>query len=403
MRILDIVKLSWRQLRERKLRSILTVLAIAVGVTTIIALSAQVEGVKEGIVQNLGKLGPDTIIISSQGRAPFTDADVLRLQGIPEVSRVTPILIINVRVTELDDPITLVGVSASSLTEYLGEVRLLDGDIYKDTASPQALLGSKIAIDDAGQVRYRTGQPIITQIGKTAIAMPVVGVLDTYGSLMMIQADTSIFVPIDYVKALTRSSGYTVILVKAYGPEYVDQLTEILGSIFGGRATVLTVRQITEIVNTVTGQINILLLGIAGTSFIAAGLGTFNIMMISVLERVREIGIFKAIGIRDREVLLLYMNQALLLGLFGAGLGLGLGTLVAYALPMAVEGFGQNMPQQRTMLGQGMNFMSSFTPIIGPLYVIVATTMSILITLLSTVYPAWRASKLNPVEALRYE
>jgi len=407
MRTLDILVLSWRQLKERKLRSILTVLAIAVGVTTIIALSAQVEGVKAGIVQSLGKLGPDTIIISSQGRASFTDADVERLRDLEEVSSVTPLLMMNVKVTELDSSTTLIGLPASSLTNYLGEVRLLEGEIYQDAPSPQALIGSKIAVDDAGQTKFRTGQPILVQVGKRLTPMTVVGVLDKYGSSMMIQADSSIFLPLEYVKTLTRSGGYTLILVKASNPEAVDQLQEFLGYIFGGRATILTVKQITNIVSQITSMINILLLGIAGTSFIAAGLGTFNIMMISVLERVREIGVFKALGFRDRGVLLLYMTQGMLLGLFGSIVGIGFGTAVSYALPAAAGNlsFGQGMPTQQTSFGggAGMNFMSSYTPVIAPLYLVVATALSIAITLLSTAYPAWRASRLSPVEALRYE
>jgi len=412
MRTLDILVLSWRQLKERKLRSILTVLAIAVGVTTIIALSAQVEGVKAGIVQSLGKLGPDTILISSQGRTPFTDADVERLRGLEEASSVTPLLMMNIKVTELDSSTTLIGVSASSLMNYLGEVRLLEGEIYQDAPSPQALIGSKIAVDDAGQTRFRTGQPILLQIGKRLTPMTVVGVLDKYGSSMMIQADSSVFVPLEYVKTLTRGSGYTLILVKASNPEAVDQLQEFLGYVFGGRATILTVKQITNIVNQITSMVNILLLGIAGTSFIAAALGTFNIMMISVLERVREIGVFKALGFRDRGVLLLYMTQGMLLGLFGSIAGIGFGTLVSYALPAFAGSWGAGFSSGQGMAGQqqtsgggfgGMGFMLSYTPVIAPLYLVVATVLSIVITLLSTAYPAWRASRLSPVEALRYE
>ena len=89
MGIPDILALSWRQLKERRLRSILTILAIAVGVTAIIALSVQVEGAR-AIIQNLGKLGPNTIIVTVRGRMmPFTDADVARLRELNGVSAVS--------------------------------------------------------------------------------------------------------------------------------------------------------------------------------------------------------------------------------------------------------------------------------------------------------------------------
>jgi putative ABC transport system permease protein len=398
MRALDILILSWRQLKERRLRSILTMLAIAVGVTTIIALSAQAEGVKEGITESLGKLGPDTVIVTVQGRMPFTDADVARLRGLEGVAKVTPMLIIKARVTGVEEPVTLVGASSFDLVSFLGEARLLDGSVYLDVPAPQTLIGHDIAIDEAGQTRYKAGQPILVRIGKASIMMTVVGVLDTYGTSPMIQPDNTIFIPIDYVKTLVRGGGYTVIMVKAVSVEDIDKITELISYVFGGRARVTSIKQITETVLNVTSQVNLLLLGIASTSFIAAGLGTFNIMMISVLERVREIGILKALGMKDRGVLSLYMIQGVLIGSIGSLIGLALGCGVAYLIPLMLRGFTMG-PRG----GQGLGSMLSFTPVISPLYIGIATATSIIVTLLSSAYPAWRASRLRPVEALRYE
>ena len=400
MKVLDILVLSWRQLKERRLRSVLTILAIAVGVTTIIALSAQVEGVKGGIIESLGTLGPNTIIVTVQGKMPFTDADVARLRELEGVSMVTPILIINGRVAGLEGSVTLIGASSSDLVNFLGEVRLLDGSMYLDVPAPQTVIGYSIAIDEVGQTRYKVGQPILVQIGKTPIMMTVVGILDTYGtSPMMIQPDNTIFMPIEYVKALVRTGAYNVIMVKAASTENMDQIIELIKYIFGGRASITSIKQITETVINVTSQINLLLLGIAGTSFIAAGLGTFNIMMISVLERVREIGILKALGMKDKDVLSLYIIQGVLVGFIGSLIGLILGCGAAFLIPALLGGFTMG-PRGG---GQTSSATFSFTPIISPLYISIATTISIVVTLISSIYPAWRASRLSPIEALRYE
>jgi len=398
MRILDILILSWRQLRERRLRSILTMLAIAVGVITIIALSAQAEGVKEGITESLGKLGPNTVIVTVRGRMPFTDADIARLRELEGVAMVTPMLIRNARVASLEDPVTLVSASSMDLISFLGEVRLLDGNVYLDVPAPQILIGHDIAIDEAGQTRYKAGQPILVKINKASILMTVVGVLDTYGTSPMIQPDNAIFMPIQYVKTIVRGGGYNIIIIKATSVEEVDKVTELIGYVFGGRASVTSIKQITETVLNVTSQVNLLLIGIASTSFIAAGLGTFNIMMISVLERVREIGILKALGMKDREVLSLYMIQGVLIGSIGSLMGLVLGCGVAYLIPLMLGGFTIG-PRG----GQGLSSPFSFTPVISPFYISIATSTSIIVTLLSSAYPAWRASRLRPVEALRYE
>ncbi len=411
MKASDILVLSLRQLKERKLRSILTILAIAVGVTSIIALSAQVEGVSQSITGELEKLGPDTVMVTVRGTTLFTDADVIRLKELEGVSEVTPILGTRVSVTGIDDPVSLVGVASSDLVSLLGEVKLLDGSMYFDAPAPQALIGYSVAKDEIGQTRYEVGQPILVQMGQRPIMMTVVGVLDTYGALLTIQPDDAIFIPIDYVKTLSSSGTYTIIMVQAESTEKVDLIVELIGYIFGGRASVTSIKQITGTVISITSQINLLLIGIAGISFIAAGLGTFNIMMISVLERVREIGILKALGMKDKGVLALYLTQGLLAGLFGSLAGLGLGAIVAYAIPIILGGLMAGAGPENSIgandgqsMGAGFrNIRLSYTPAISLTYLGIATAMSIAVTLLSSAYPAWKASRLNPVEALRYE
>jgi len=401
MRILDVFLLSWRQLKERRLRSVLTILAVAVGVATIVALSAQVEGVSTTVIESLGKLGPDTIIVSVRGMTPFNDADVARLRGLEGVLKVTPVFIMNVRASGLQDQATLVGVSSVDLVDFLGDIKISQGSVFYDVPAPQALIGYNIAFDEAGQELYRPGQPLLVQIGQRPLMLTVVGVLDSYGAPMIqaVQPDNAIFIPIEYVGNLVRGGRYTVMIVKAVDTDSVDQVSELIGYVFGGRATVTSVKYITETVIRITSQINLLVLGIAGTSFIAAGLGTLNIMMISVLERVREIGIFKALGMKDRGVLSLYMIQGLLIGLLGSLVGIGFGYALTYLIPSILGSFGGfGMGPARTGAATSL-----YTPIVSPLYVSIATATSVAITLLSSAYPAWRASRLRPVEALRYE
>lgn len=398
MRALDIFVLSWRQMKERRLRSILTMLAVAVGVTTIIALSAQVEGVRGSIVESLGKLGPETVILTVHGGMSFTDADVARLKELEGVSTVAPVLIVNGRVTDLESPVTVVGISSFDMVNLLGEVRLLDGSMYVDVPAPQALLGSSLAKDEVGEIRYRAGQPFLVQIGTRPVMMTIVGVLDTYGNLLLIQPEKSVFIPIEYLRTLLRTAGYEIILVKAARTEDVDQVVQLIRYVYGGRAEIMSLKQITEMVINITSMINVLLIGTAGTSFIAAGLGTFNIMMISVLERVREIGILKALGMKDKGVLSLYLIQGLLIGLFGSSVGLVLGFALSYVMPVMFGGFSMGPSE-----GMGGGMELSFMPIINPSYVVVAMSTSTAITLLSSAYPAWRASRMRPVEALRSE
>jgi putative ABC transport system permease protein len=411
MNLLDILLLSWRQLKQRKSRSILTILAIAVGVTSIIALSSQVEGVQQEIVQSLQTLGPENIMVTMRGLTLFSDADVVRLASLDGVSTVTPVVTTNVKVLGRDDSITLMGVSSIGLENVLGEVKLSAGSLYLDVPAPQVVIGSKIAVDDLGETQYVVGQPLLIQAASTPKTMSVIGILDDYGSSLIFQPDITILMPLEYIKTLMSRSGYTLIVVKAESPETIDQISEQIGYVFGDRASVTSIKQISNTVVSITSQINILLVGVVSISFIAAGLGTFNIMMISVLERVREIGILKAIGMKDKSVLTLYMSQGLFIGIIGSLTGLGLGTAVAFIIPLllgGMEGFrstsGSNAASgQSNGFGPPAGMSFAYTPLISIQYVIIAFIVSILISLLSSAYPSWKAARMKPIDALRYE
>jgi putative ABC transport system permease protein len=396
MKLKGLLKLALKQLMERRTRTILTILAIAVGVTSIIALSAQVEGVSNEIFKTLEKLGPNTIIVTVRSGGLFTDVDVSNVKGLSGVAKVAPIFITTARVTGINDRITILGASTTDMQTVLGSINLIKGEAYYDVPSPQAVIGYNIAVDDTGAYRYDVGQPILVQIGSRNIMMITVGILDSYGTSTIINPDTTIFIPIDYLRLLLRNSGYTAIIVKTNSIDDVDSVMELIRYMFGSRASITSIKQITSTVQAVTSQISLLLVGIAGTSFVAAGLGTFNIMTISVLERVREIGILKAIGMKDRGVLALYLSQGLILGILGSGIGVILGAAIAHIIPILLSGSAR-------INVSGQNVLSTYTPTVTPTYILMSVTIAVLVAVVSSAYPSWKAAKMNPVEALRYE
>jgi putative ABC transport system permease protein len=144
-----------------------------------------------------------------------------------------------------------------------------------------------------------------------------VGILAQYGSTPFVSPDSSIVIPLDELMKILNRRSYGMLIVKASDAATVNDLSNTLNTIYRNNVQILTVQQLSETVSTIIGQFGIFLASIAGVSLSVAGLGTMNIMMITVLERTREIGIMKAIGFKNIDILLLYIVESSLIGIIG--------------------------------------------------------------------------------------
>jgi len=149
--------------------------------------------------------------------------------------------------------------------------------------------------------------------------------------------------------------------------------------------------------------ISMLVAGIAAISMLVAGIGIMNIMIVSMMERTREIGILKALGMKNRQVLLIFLSEAVIIGLLGAVIGVGAGWGIAQVTVRVFStggGFGGGMRQtNQAALANGI----TISPVLTPTVLFGAIAFGLIVSVLFGLYPAWRASKLKPVEALRYE
>ncbi len=447
MNIKNILSLGLKGMSERRFRTILTVLTVTIGVATIVALISLVSGVTASISSSLSSIGPTTVYLSARGPdSIFTNVQVAEIESLPNVSSVIPILSFSANVTSLNGEsttATILGIDNSSLVSVLGSLNIRSGSLYSDSVPEQGDVGYSIAFPTSSSSQaVQLDEPLYlsniraSQGTITATIVPS-GVLGDYGTSFFVDPDTSIFIPLSQAESIIGKYSYNVLVVKATSLASTTSLSTELSDIFGDSATILSVQSLTSTVESITGSLSLLLGSIGGISLIVAGVGILSIMMVSVSERTREIGILKSIGFKQRDVLVLFLSEALIIGFTGGVVGVIAGTGGSYILPAVLSGgfsgssaasvhtaaasspsFGGGSPggfsgasgsgsfkasSSSGFGGSASSSISSIKPVITVNTVILAIGLAMIISVLSGLYPAWKASKVDPIVALRSE
>jgi putative ABC transport system permease protein len=184
----------------------------------------------------------------------------------------------------------------------------------------------------------------------------------------------------------------------------IDNVSEAITAAFNGEVSVISSTAVLDILSSVFSIIQLFLVGIAAISLLVAGIGIMNIMIVSLIERTREIGILKALGTKSRTVLMIFLSESVIIGLIGALIGIALGWGLANVVAIIFsgggpfQGIGGNQAATRIQSG-----WMTITPVLTPTVLVGALGFGIGVSVIFALYPAWRASKLKPVEALRYE
>jgi ABC-type antimicrobial peptide transport system permease subunit len=418
MRLADILFISFTHLKERKLRASLTILGIIIGIASIIALVSQTAGISASITGTLEKLGPTTIMVTSTNPRllRLTDVEMFKIKEVPGVVEVIPITFdrVSIQVSGETQQITLIGINSINLNNLVGEVKLSEGIMYSDSIVPQAVIGSNIAKN----IGVTIGQPLVAQRGNSFISVQVVGILSSYGASAFLSVDDSIFIPIDAASSMFNKLSYDMVFVKAESVESVNTVLEYLQAIYGNDIRTISVAQLSQTVSSIISSLSLFLGGIAAISLSVAGVGIMNIMFVSVLERTREIGVLKAIGFKNRDVLFIFLSEAVIIGILGGILGVVAGGALSYLVPYILSSMmsrSMGSAQVRTtqiravgsppvMGAMPMQTQSlSYTPIVSMDMVAISIFLAVAVSIVSGLLPAWRASRVDPIKALRYE
>jgi putative ABC transport system permease protein len=399
----DLLALARSRLETGKLRTILTMLGVIIGVASVVALVSVAQGATKGISDKLNSLGTNLLTVSpgfsmsaGPNRGAFGSATTLTLADSDAIAELDGVAAVAPQVSSSqlvvaglqDELATVIGTTSSYAAVFAYNVWtgtfLTPLSVEKNMRI--AVIGPTTA-DNLGLTDNSIGSTI--RIG--GLPFELVGILQPKGSTDT--SDDRVYIPLSTAKELFVGSNANVssIGVSAIAKTAIDTVSSEITSELRQRHnisssgtadfSVSTQAQLLGTVSSVSDVLTLLLAGIASISLLVGGIGIMNIMLVSVRERTREIGIRKAIGARRRDILAQFLVEALALSLAGGVIGIGVGVLVSWFIGVVA--------------GWGFIFDVA-TPVVAVLF-------SLLVGVVFGVWPATQASRLDPVVALRYE
>lgn len=413
MKLIDIMKLSMDGIAHRRLRSWLTILGIVIGVAAVVALVSIGQGLQAMVTEQLSGLGAELITVSpgfsraeGAGRFRFggggfgggtsgnlTESDLRVIKATPGVLYVNGIVSgrADIFYRGQSASVSIQGVD-TSVWKFMENTKLESGRYLSQGDSNVVVIGNRIA-----NSMFKWPITLNGQIQINGQNFKVIGILQSTGFIG--QQDSSVFMPREVAREILDfdSNRVSSITVKVSDVSNVqDVSTQIESKLMLARHvtentqdfTVASAQAVQERVSTITQTMTLFLGGIAAISLLVGGIGIANTMFTSVMERTRQIGVLKALGATNFEVMKIFLVESALMGMFGGVAGVVLGFLLSAGI---------------SELGVRSLAGPTIVTVITPELILFAVGFSIFIGAISGLLPARRAAQLQPVEALRYE
>lgn len=388
MKIKNLVKIAYKNIKSNKLRSALTMLGLIVGISSVIILVGIAEGSTTSVINEVSSLGSDILslnITSSDYSIKYED--VSKLSKTDNISNTSSYKNVSATVSRNNETSSKTSIIATD-NNYIDilSLKLQKGRnisvIDIENKNKVCILGS-----NAAEEYFNLSNPINETIKINNDNYTVIGVLEENGSSFGSNVDDSILVPITTIKYLNTDTKVNSILLKVEDTSDIDRsILNVENSVRNefqistDYFTVTSSNSILESMDNITNTLTLLLGGIASISLIVGGIGVMNVMLVSVSERTKEIGIRKSLGAKRKDIMYQFLIESLMLCITGGLFGIIFGILIGYILTI---------------------FNISF--VLSTTIIILSVTISLFIGLIFGIFPAYKASSLNPIDALRSE
>lgn len=439
MKTIDIFGYSFSAIKLRKLRAALTTLGVVIGIAAIVALLSITQGLQTTITNQLQQgLSANTLIVTPSsggvlggggdgagagggfggggGGTSDNSGFKLYVNYTSEIDALSPDIDTSFAVISrggyvltdnLNRTVTIYGVDFNQYSQaYSTTFVAANGTIPTNPSENDAVVGTRVnQPGQNGTIFFGAGNTInITWTNATVLppvnetyTANVAAVLQKIGGFGLGgPSDTGVYIPIDKAQSFFGTDQADMIIVKLKNSDNatITNVSKAITDHFSNQASVVSSTAVLSLLSTVFSTIQLFLGGIAAISLLVAGIGIMNIMIVSLIERTREIGILKALGMKSRTVLTIFLGESIIIGLMGAIVGIVLGWILANVTATVLGRGG--------FIGGGSGAFT-ITPMLTPEVLVGALAFGVGVSVIFALYPAWRASKLKPVEALRYE